>query len=434
MQGSVTTSAAQAMGSVEVRRRPASTDSLGALQARGFSPVLRSIAANTSPGGRAGVYDIQPGDTLSGIAQRRLQELGRPHDAANVARAVERLAVANGISDPDRIFAGDRIQLHVLSAAEGTSARATETRQLNASDALVARRWGMDVGRDSRSPSAMVSGSQPPALVGPAAGRGQGASPDRLVSTWNRQTASNPGEGRGPTFPQLTRTLDRAVERGYINASDRQAVHDRVVELSRKFRFSPDDFATVALMESDGLNPQASNGRCHGILQFCEGPAQGAATVGMQGRASEIRNQSVLEQLDLVDRYFEGNRLGERGAVSLVDLYLTVLTPAARSEQRPHAALEIAGPQAKVLHIDGDRARPITRNSIFSGLISHAQQRLEALIQPRRGGGDAQMATSNSPATNAAAMATTHRTTPTAGAGQSERGLRDWGERNGRQG
>lgn len=30
------------------------------------------------------------------------------------------------------------------------------------------------------------------------------------------------------------------------------------------------------MMESDELNPRASNGRCHGIIQFCEGPARRA--------------------------------------------------------------------------------------------------------------------------------------------------------------
>ena len=39
-------------------------------------------------------------------------------------------------------------------------------------------------------------------------------------------------------------------------------------------------FARLSLMESDGLNPKATNERCHGIIQFCDGPARGAATVG----------------------------------------------------------------------------------------------------------------------------------------------------------
>lgn len=308
-----------------------------------FAPVFR--AANQEL--PAKLYDIQQGDTLSGIAHRRLRELGLPSTGADVNRAVSQIAEANTIRNPDRIFAGDRIDLRVLgSQAHPTSVEAKSgPLPSTASRPLV------------------VASSQPQAAARPAA------------------TAVGPS-----VFPQLQKTLDRAVERGYVEPQDRQAVQNRIVDLSRKFRFSPDDFATVALMESDGLNPRATNGRCHGILQFCEGPGRGAASVGMQGRAAEIQQQPVLAQLDLVERYFDDNRLGERGPVSLVDLYLTVLTPAARSEQRPHAALDIAGSQAKALYVSGDRSQPMTRQSILSGLISHAQQRLEALIHSRREG------------------------------------------------
>ena len=116
------------------------------------------------------------------------------------------------------------------------------------------------------------------------------------------------------------------------------------------------------------------------VLRSLTASSSGAASVGFQGRASEILDKSVLSQLDLAERYFQDTRLGEKGPVSLVDLYLTVLTPAARVEQRPHAALDIAGRQAKALHVSGDRSQPITRHSILSGLLSHAQQRLDALI------------------------------------------------------
>jgi len=258
---------------------------------------------------------------------------------------VAQLASANGISNPDRIFAGDKLDLRVLDPSG--------TRTLGSAGAMMPTQVAA---------RALPQASQP-------------------GSTAVRPSVSAPGQA---VFPQLQKTLDRAVERGYVEPQDRQAVQDRIVELGRKFRFSPDDFATVALMESDGLNPKATNGRCHGILQFCEGPGRGAASVGMQGRAADIQQQAVLSQLDLVERYFEDTRLGEKGPVSLVDLYLTVLTPAARVEQRPNAALDIAGQQAKALHVSGDRSQPITRQSILSGLISHAQQRLDALIHPKR--------------------------------------------------
>ena len=355
MQGPVTSSSAQSQQHTEIRRSSAAANRglVGASSptravSQGVAPAAAAFAsvfraANQSSPVQS--YDIQQGDTLSAIAHRRLQELGLPSTGADVNRAVVQIAAANAISNPDRIFAGDRIDLRVLESRA----------QLQPGE------W------PSKPLSSAVSR---PVVVGPS-----------QAQVAARPAATALGQS---VFPQLQKTLDRAVERGYVEPQDRRAVQDRIVDLSRKFKFSPDDFATVALMESDGLNPRATNGRCHGILQFCEGPGRGAASVGMQGRAAEIQSQPVLAQLDLVERYFDDNRLGEKGPVSLVDLYLTVLTPAARAEQRPHAALEIAGRQAKALHVSGDRSQPITRQSILSGLISHAQQRLEALIHSRR--------------------------------------------------
>ena len=355
MQGPVTSSSAQSQQHTEIRRSSAAANRglVGASSptravSQGVAPAAAAFAsvfraANQSSPVQS--YDIQQGDTLSAIAHRRLQELGLPSTGADVNRAVVQIAAANAISNPDRIFAGDRIDLRVLESRA----------QLQPGE------W------PSKPLSSAVSRS---VVVGPS-----------QAQVAARPAATALGQS---VFPQLQKTLDRAVERGYVEPQDRRAVQDRIVDLSRKFKFSPDDFATVALMESDGLNPRATNGRCHGILQFCEGPGRGAASVGMQGRAAEIQSQPVLAQLDLVERYFDDNRLGEKGPVSLVDLYLTVLTPAARAEQRPHAALEIAGRQAKALHVSGDRSQPITRQSILSGLISHAQQRLEALIHSRR--------------------------------------------------
>jgi hypothetical protein len=70
-----------------------------------------------------------------------------------------------------------------------------------------------------------------------------------------------------------------------------------------------------------------------------------------------------------VDRYFSQAGLRVKGPpIGLDDLYLTVLTPAARQETRPDAPLPIAGPQARYLHVGQDTRAPITRNSILAGL------------------------------------------------------------------
>jgi hypothetical protein len=86
----------------------------------------------------------------------------------------------------------------------------------------------------------------------------------------------------------------------------------------------------------------------------------------------------VLDQLELVDKYFKdvGLVTGGQRKVQLDDLYLSVLTPAARAYREPNQSLPIPGVQAAALHIDGQRHRPITRTSIVSGLIQNSQNRL----------------------------------------------------------
>ncbi len=313
--------------------------------------MIRSAGVSRGGSGAGGAYMIQPGDTLSEIARRSLVDRGEAVNGASIARETDRIARDNGIENPDLIFAGSTLRIKPAPTFSlGSSFPGAQASMPNAGSRVQL---------------------QQPWMVPAARASALGAD-----SLGHAAATSSPAGG---TFPQLDRTLDRAVAQGFIPPEERAPVHDRVVQLARKYQFSPDDFATVALMESDGLNPRATNGRCHGIIQFCEGASSGAASVGMQGRAAEIGQKSVLQQLELVDRYFGDTRLGEQGPVSLVDLYLTVLTPAARTERRADAPLDIGGTQAKVLHPQGDRGRPITRGSLLTGLIDHARARLEPL-------------------------------------------------------
>jgi hypothetical protein len=153
-------------------------------------------------------------------------------------------------------------------------------------------------------------------------------------------------------------------------------VNDKILRLSQQYKFSPDDFAKVALMESDGLNPKSSNNRCHGIIQFCDGSDRGAASAGFGSNPKAILGQSVLQQLDLVSKYFDQTGLKSSGPVHLDDLYLTVLTPAAKSEKRIDVGLPISGPQANYLHVNRDTTAPITRESIMDGLHQNAIDKL----------------------------------------------------------
>jgi hypothetical protein len=145
--------------------------------------------------------------------------------------------------------------------------------------------------------------------------------------------------------------------------------------MASKHGFAPDDFARMTLMESDGMNPKASNQRCHGIIQFCDGPARGAAAVGMGNNPKSILGLSVYQQLHLADTYFQKAGLNkQQGAVPLDDLYLSVLQPAARSETRANAPLGIMGTQAGALYGDKENNPTITRQSIVRGLMQNAQR------------------------------------------------------------
>ncbi len=219
--------------------------------------------------------------------------------------------------------------------------------------------------------SSMMMGNKPGAL---------GANNALPTDPFNAVSAANHiqlmGRLNGSAYPVLQKTLDRAVDKGFIPPQDKQAVNDKILQLARQFKFSPDDFAKVSLMESDGLNPKSTNNRCHGIIQFCDGPDRGAASAGFATNPRAILGKSVLEQLDMVGKYFDQTGLKNAGPTHLDDLYLTVLTPAAKTETRTDVGLNIAGPQANYLHVNRDTRAPITRDSIVQGLHQNALDKL----------------------------------------------------------
>jgi hypothetical protein len=182
----------------------------------------------------------------------------------------------------------------------------------------------------------------------------------------------------------LNQTLDRAVSRGFIPAGQRQDVYNKILQVAEKHHFSPDDFARLTLMESDGMNPAATNQRCHGIIQFCDGPSRGAASVGWAQAPQNILRLSVYQQLHLVDTYFDKVGLKKDRPVTLDELYLAVLHPASRSEARPEAPLGIPGKQARHLYEGQNPKAPITRVSIVQGLIQNAIDRLNGPVKPAR--------------------------------------------------
>lgn len=346
------TSSSAALGSAWVRA-PASAGPLGA--DRGPSPASAGFAKVWSGlSGSPSQVVVQRGDTLIGLVKAHYRQQSLPLTEHQAYRLAHQVAADNGIANANRILPGQTVDFARLALPALARGGSSPELAFTASEqALAQRHW--------RTPTPV-----PPHLLGqsaPAAGPNAPA------------TAMGSGD-----HPVLNQTLGRAVDKGFIQSEELPAIKARVMALADRFRFAPDDFARLTLMESGGMNPRASNGRCHGVIQFCDGPARGAASVGFKDNPRAILGLPLLQQLDLVERYFTQVGLEpDKGQdkVTLDDLYLSVLTPAARSEKRRNVPLDIAGPQASYLHVDRDRQKPITRDSLVSGLYAYTNAVLQ---------------------------------------------------------
>ncbi len=352
-----------------------------------FAQALQSAqsAGSASAAGAALSHTIAAGDTLTGIVQDQASAMGVKLERAQAYRLAQQLAKANHIDNPDRIFAGQQLDMRALSeqiAQTGTAAP---------SKALMPAAVPAQIALQRPAPAASVA-VRAPQGVDPVAPRSLPRFPHVASNT---AIAPNgkliPVDVSAATDavqnPVLQKTLDRAVAKGFIPAQERTAVYDKILGLAKEHNFLPDDFARMTLMESDGMNPRASNERCHGIIQFCDGPSRGAATAGYAKNPKAILNLSVHSQLDLVDKYFDEVGLKNKGPAGLEDLYLSVLNPASRAENSATRPLNIPGAQARDLHVGRDTDNPITRQSIRFGLLQNAAARLRDMVPARLRGG-----------------------------------------------
>ena len=323
-----------------------------ALSRPGFSKAMEQAQQPATPS----VRSIKPGDTLTGIVREQAQISGVKLTPSEEFRWTQALANDNGIQNANAIFPGQKIQLQNM---------------LSQWQAGQTQPQGLAQNSTSASASASASASNTKTA------KANEAIPT-IVVTAARPTNSlhKPNYINAVAHPVLSKTLDSAVARGFIPKVEQQDVYNKVLQVANKHKFSPDDFARLTLMESDGMNPQATNTRCHGIIQFCDGPARGAAEVGFGNSPKSILGLSVYQQLHLVDTYFDKVGLKKEGSVPLDELYLAVLQPAARSEKRPEEPLGIPGKQAKYLYEGRDPQAPMTRVSITQGLLQNAADRL----------------------------------------------------------
>jgi len=291
---------------------------------------------------------VSAGDTLSGLIRAQAQSQGVQLNGSQIMRMTQLVAADNKIANANRIFPGQQINMTGLAA------------ELDAS----LKESGVAAVFAKATPTATALQSFRAASVEPAA-----VTPPPAVAA----VASRPVPVRHDV---LDRTLNRAVAKGFIPAVEKNDVRDKILELASTHRFNPDDFARMTLMESDGMNPRASNQRCHGIIQFCDGSNRGAASAGYADNPRAILGLSVYQQLHLVDKYFDDVGLKNNGKSGLDDLYLSVLMPSARSEVRTDVALPIGNNQARALYEGRDTNAPMTRESILQGLRKNAADRL----------------------------------------------------------
>ena len=337
----------------------------------GFTQTLQSVQSGRS-------VTVDAGDTLIGMVRDVAKTKGQTLNSAQEFQLAQRLAQANGIGNANRIYTGQKIDMSVLEptlAALGTA--------------------GAGRGLPATAIHLAPAPASPPATATAAAvlqNTVRMQTPVQMAMSRNSEaTVPRPVHSTVPAsfdpsaslaHPVLVKTLDRAVAKGFIPPAEKAAVYDKILDMSQNHGFAPDDFARMTLMESDGMNPRASNQRCHGIIQFCDGPARGAASAGYAANPKAILDLSVHKQLSLVDKYFDDVGLKTQGPAGLEDLYLSVLNPASRAENKLNAPLNIPGPQARSLHVGSDSSAPITRQSIRQGLVQNAAARLGQMLPP----------------------------------------------------
>ena len=329
------------------------------------------------------VRTVQSGDNLVHIVRQHAQSQGVQLSQSQALRYAQQLASQNGMPNANRIFPGQQLnmagltnQLQALGPEPAATAIDSENFSANSASSMAASPPPSTAAILSAKNALRSAPTPKPAAPAVALVPNRASNATIPRSTALSNTAAPLGASiLNTAHPVLDKTLDRAVSKGFIPANEKQDVYQKVLQMASKHGFAPDDFARMTLMESDGMNPKATNQRCHGIIQFCDGPARGAAAVGMANNPKSILNLSVYQQLHLADTYFQKAGLNkQQGNVPLDDLYLSVLQPAARSETRADAPLGIPGNQAGALYNDKNSSNAITRQSLIRGLVQNAQR------------------------------------------------------------
>jgi N-acetylmuramoyl-L-alanine amidase len=240
-------------------------------------PAAAGLAALVLAGGAS--YTVQPGDTLSGIALRQKV-------------SARELAVANGIIDPNRIVAGQKLTLPGANA--NTAAVASHTVARGDTLERIARRYGIsqrmlaDANRLTNRNLVVIGQklSIPAAATAPAGAHPTtGATASHTVQPGDNlaRIAARHGVAvrviaeanglRNPNIVQTGRTLQipgsRAGQPGVVPAAslDRASARFLLEQTANRYGWSPAFVKAVAWQESGWNQRVVSRANAIGIMQ-----------------------------------------------------------------------------------------------------------------------------------------------------------------------
>ncbi len=279
-------------------------------------------------------YTVQPGDTLSEIAQR-------------FDTSVSALAAANGIADPDLIRAGAVLRVPAVPTAPTSATAPTSPTSPTSPTA----------------PSAPASSTEPPVP---------------------RPDASPATPATRPVPPSDTGNFDlQRIEHVRNNPAVTPEFLREVEAMAGRLGTRPEYLLAVMSFESR-LNPAAVNplSGATGLIQFIPETARGLGT-----STAALRGMTAMEQLPFVEAYFAQYR-GSLG--TLEGTYTAVLSGRARPD--PSSVLfergSIAYTQNAALDANGDgritsgEATQQVAMRLFGGTTAVQQALLDAGVVP----------------------------------------------------
>lgn len=240
------------------------------------APILSTVALG------ADEVIVRSGDTLTAIARR--------HDLT-----IERLVALNGLRDPNRIFAGQRLRLEPAPAAPAPApaaaapaAAAARTHTVRAGEHLtgIARRYGVTI-------SAITTANRI-------------ADPSRIYAG---QRLAIPGGAAPAAAPAASSAMPASMA---ALVAQRDAVRRLIVEEAGRFGVPPAFALAVAWQESGWRQNVVSGAGAVGVMQLLPATGEwvGDAMLGSSVDIHDVRH-NVRAGVRLLAHYlrrYEGNR------------------------------------------------------------------------------------------------------------------------------